>query len=319
MLRFLGTLFALYALWLPLQAQQEERYSQFMLNKLGINPAYAGTQGGITLSSLVRSQWLGLDGAPETQLLSFSVPVWNQNIGLGANIVRQTIGVSSNYSMETSYSYRLRAPRGYLHIGLQTSLRMLRTDFAQLKGTQPISQDQAVPSNIQSKLVPNFGVGLYYDSENFYIGLSTPRLLKSNIDLSDDQGPISKEVQHLYLMTGFVIPVGENASLQPNILFRYVKSAPVEADINLTLIFLDKFSVGASYRPGGSRDRGLGESISLLTSAQLSDKILFGIAYDMTLTELRNYTDGTVEGVLRFTVSGKSSGSGRSVDSPRDF
>ena len=319
MLRFLGTLFALCAIWLPLQAQQEERYSQFMLNKLGINPAYAGAQGGVTVSSLVRSQWLGLEGAPETQLLSFSVPVWNQNIGLGANLARQTIGVSSNYSVETSYSYRLRAPRGYLHIGLQTSLRMLRTDFSRLKGTQPISQDQAVPSNIQSKLVPNFGVGLYYDAENFYIGLSTPRLLKSNIDLSDDQGPISREVQHLYFMTGFVIPMGENASLQPNILFRYVKSAPVEADINLTLIFLDQFSVGASYRPGGARDKGLGESISLLTSVQLSDKILFGIAYDMTLTELRNYTDGTVEGVLRFTMSGKSSNSGRSVDSPRDF
>lgn len=319
MLRILGLLLLLCGLSLPLQGQQEERYTQFMHNKLGINPGYAGSSGGISISSLVRNQWLGLDGAPETQLVSFSMPVWNENLGLGANVLRQTIGVTSNYSLETAYSYRIRAPRGYIHLGLQTSMRMIRTDFSRLRGTQPIEQDQAVPVNIQSKLVPNFGAGLYYEADNFYFGLSAPRLLKSNIDLSDDQGVISREVMHLYLMTGFLIRMNDNLSFQPQALFRYVEAAPFDADINLSLLILDRFSAGISYRLGGSRAKGPGESIALLLGAQVSEKLLFGISYDATLSELQRYTDGTVEGVLRFMFAGKSSKGSGNVDSPRYF
>lgn len=301
-----------------LRGQQEERYTQFMLNKLSINPGYAGSSGGIVLSSLVRSQWIGLEGAPETQLLSFSMPLWNDNLGLGANMSRQTIGVSSNYSLETAYAYRIRAPRGYLHLGLQASARFLRTDFSKLQGTQPVETDQAVPPNIQSKLVPNFGAGLYYDADNFYFGISAPRLLKSNIDLSDDQGIISREVLHLYLMAGFVLPMGANVALQPQGLVRIVEASPLEVDINMSMLFMEKFSVGVSYRPGGGRAGSIGESVAFLLGAQVSDKWLFGMSYDYTLSNLKNYTDGTVEGVLRCTLSGNS-GRSRNVDSPRDF
>ncbi len=319
MRRFFGILLFVGFFGLSLSGQQEERYTQFMLNKLSINPGCAGSSEGISISSLVRSQWIGFEGAPETQLVSFSMPLWNDNLGLGANIVRQTIGVSSNYALETAYSYRIRAPRGYVHLGLQASARMIRTDFTRLQGTQPVDIDQAVPANIQSKLVPNFGAGIYYDAENFYFGLSVPRLLQSNIDLSDDEGVIAREVLHLYLMTGFLLRINDNMSLQPQALFRYVKSAPLEADINLNLLLMEKFSAGVSYRPGGARSGSLGESLAFLVGLQLSEKLLFGISYDVTLSELKSYTDGTVEGVLRFMFAGKSSGGGKDVDSPRYF
>jgi len=318
MKQLLGILCLLSVLASPLKGQQEERYTQFMLNKLSLNPGYAGSSGGIVLSSLVRSQWIGIEGAPETQILSFSMPLWNDNLGLGANLSRQTIGVSSNYSLETSYAYRIRAPRGYVHLGIQASARFLRTDFSRLQGTQPVETDQAVPANVQSKLVPNFGAGLYYDADNFYFGISAPRLLKSNIDLSDDQGVISREVLHLYLMAGFVIPMGSNIALQPQGLIRIVESSPLELDINMSLLFMEKFSVGVSYRPGGERSGGIGESMAFLLSAQVSEKWIFGMSYDYTLSSLKNYSDGTVEGVLRFMLSGNA-GRGRNVDSPRDF
>ncbi|MBK8654641.1 MAG: type IX secretion system membrane protein PorP/SprF [Haliscomenobacter sp.] len=298
-------------------AQQEEQYTQFMQYKLGLNPAYAGSSGGISISTLVRSQWIGLDGAPETQLVSFSIPVWNNNLGIGANMLRQTIGVTSNYTLETAYSYRIRAPRGFLHLGLQGSARLIRTDFGKLQGTQPIDQDGAIPNNLQSKFVPNFGAGLYYNAENFYFGLSVPRLLNVNIDLNDDQGTIAREVTHAYLMTGFIARLGDNLALQPQALFKYVKGAPFDADINLNLLILDRFTVGASYRLGGSKEKGLGESLAFLMGIQLSDKLLFGMSYDTTLSDLRRYNSGSIEGVLRFMLAGKSEGG--IYDSPRFF
>lgn len=318
-MRILISLTLMFSLLTGAFAQQEEQYTQFMHYKLGLNPAYAGSSGGISFAGLVRSQWLGLEGAPETQLVSFSMPAWNQNIGLGANILRQTIGVTSNYSLEAAYSYRIRAPRGFINAGLQTSARMIRTDFSKLRGTQPIEEDPTVPGTIQSRLVPNFGAGLYYYTDNFYMGISVPRLLQNNIDLSDDGGTISREVRHAYLMTGFVVNLGGNTKLQPQTLFKYVKSAPFDADFNLSLIFFDRFVTGVSYRTGGSKERGVGESVSFMFSSQIGSKMMFGLSYDATLSDLRRYTSGTVEGVVRFFFAGKPLPGGDAVDDPLFF
>ncbi len=317
-MRYSTTLLILCCTFHSLFAQQEEQYTQFMHYKLGLNPAYAGSAGdGISFASLVRNQWAGLEGAPQTQLVSFSTIAWGENVGLGANILRQTIGVTSNYSLETAYSYRLPAPRGYLHLGLQASARMIRTDFSKLRGTQPIGQDPALPQTLQSRLVPNFGTGIYYYSDNFYLGISIPRLIQNNIDLSDDGGIISREVRHTYLMSGFIVPLADNIQLQPQALFKYVKGAPFDADINLSLIFMEKFIAGASYRIGGSKENGLGESVSLLFSALVAERMLVGFSYDATLSELRRYSNGSIEAVVRFFFAGKSSS--KSVEDPRFF
>ena len=317
-MRLFISLLALCCTFQGLFAQQEEQFTQFMHYKLGLNPAYAGSAGdGISFAGLVRNQWSGLDGAPQTQLVSFSTIAWGENVGLGANILRQTIGVTSNYSLETAYSYRIPAPRGYLHLGLQASARMIRTDFAKLRGTQPIGQDPALPQTLQSRLVPNFGAGAYYYTDNFYLGISVPRLIQNNIDLSDDGGTISREVRHTYLMGGFIVPLAENIQLQPQALFKYVQGAPFDADVNLSLIFMEKFITGASYRIGGSKENGLGESVSLLFSAMIAERMLLGFSYDATLSELRRYSNGSVEAVLRFFFAGKSSS--KIVEDPRFF
>jgi len=317
-MRLFTSLLALLFTLEGLFAQQEEQFTQFMHYKLGLNPAYAGSAGdGISFASLVRNQWSGLEGAPQTQLVSFSTIAWGENVGLGANILRQTIGVTSNYSLETAYSYRIPAPRGYLHLGLQASARMIRTDFSKLRGTQPIGQDPALPQTLQSRLVPNFGAGAYYHSENFYLGISIPRLIQNNIDFSDDGGTISKEVRHTYLMSGFIVPLADNIKLQPQALFKYVQGTPFDADINLNFIFMDKIVTGASYRSGGSKENGLGESVSLLFSAMVAERMLLGFSYDATLSELRRYSNGSIEAVLRFFFAGKSSST--NVEDPRFF
>jgi type IX secretion system PorP/SprF family membrane protein len=318
-MRFL-TILLFWCCVLPsLFAQQEEQFTQFMHYKLGLNPAYAGAAGGISFAALTRNQWLGLNGAPQTQLVSFSMPAWGENVGLGANILRQTIGVSSNYSLETAYSYRIPAPRGYLNLGLQASARMIRTDFSKLNGTQPIEQDPVLPTTLQSRLVPNFGAGLYYYTDNFYMGVSVPRLIQNNIDLNDDGGIISREVRHTYLMTGFIVTLSDVIKLQPQALFKYVQGTPFDADINASLIFMDKFITGISYRTGGSKEKGLGESVSLMFSAQVAGRMLAGFSYDASLSELRRYSNGSLEVVLRFFLEGKAASPGTSVDDPRFF
>lgn len=311
----LGSLLFLFSL--VSHAQQEEQFTQFMQYKQGLNPAYAGSNENLSLTAISRHQWLGFEGAPQTQVISLIAPVLNQRIGVGANIVRQSIGVSDFYTLDGMYAYRFKVPRGFLGIGIQASARLFQADFSQLRGTQPITQDEAIPQGIQSKFVPNFGAGLYYDSPNFYLGFSIPRLLNTNIDLSNDGGVIAREVSHAYFMTGGTIELSENLGLQPQVLLKYVTGAPLDADFNVSLIINQRFSTGISYRLGGSQGSGFGEAVSLLTGIQLSSNFFLGLSYDATLSELRRYNSGSLEGLIRYTFGQKSGD--EEVDNPRYF
>lgn len=298
-------------------AQQEDQYTQFFYHKMGFNPGYAGSSDGTCISILARNQWLGFEGAPQTQLVTFNAPLFNKRVGIGASILRQKIGLTEKYTAETVYSYRVNLGRGTLGIGVQGSVRLIRVKFSDANATQPIETDGSIPQDFQSKYVPNFGAGLYYTSSRFYLGISIPRLLKNNIDLADGDATISKEVNHFYVMGGLLISLSENMDLQPQVLLKYVSGAPFDADTNLNFIFRDTFTAGLSYRIGGSSRSGIGESLSLVLGAQVTESILLGISYDYTLSELRDYNSGSIEAMLRYCIGGKSEG--EEYVSPRFF
>ncbi len=301
-----------------LSAQQDEQFTQFMYHKIGFNPAYAGMQETPCFTALVRQQWIGLEGAPQSQLLSFNMPLSATGIGLGAYVSRHTIGATERYTAEASYAYRFNLGRGgRLGIGLSTSVRLLRTDFDQLESTEPREGDPSIPVGIQSKYVPNFGAGIYYSNQTFYFGVSVPRLLENNIDLADESTIISREVRHFYMMGGVLIDLGGKVQMQPQAILKYLVGAPFDGEANLNFIFNERVYAGVSYRIGGSRRSGIGESGSLLLGMQINDFLMFGLSYDATLSELRTYANGSVEGVLRYCLGGRSKGD--EILSPRFF
>lgn len=291
---------------LSLAAQQEQQLTQFMNFKMGFNPAVAGNEHTTVITALVRSQWLGLEGAPQSQMLSFNMPVFNERVGIGANLIRHTIGLTERYELDAVYTYRIPWGRGHLSAGLQGTVRLIRTDYNEAVAIQPIESDPAIPMGVQSKYVPNFGFGVYYESQKFYLGFSIPRFLQNNIDLADSDDVLTREVRHFYLMGGWTIPVSEKVALTPQFLLKYVKGAPFDADINLNVEFLERFTTGVSYRIGGSKTSSLGESASLLVGVDITEKLMFGISYDATLSELKSYNNGSVEGVLKFLIGGKT-------------
>lgn len=302
-----------------LLAQQEEQYTQFMHYKLAFNPAYAGSTGGTRITALARQQWIGIEGAPSSQVITFNMATLDsKRLGVGGSIVRNSIGATERYTLEGDYAYRFELGNGYMGMGISASVRMIRTDFSKLRANQSTTIDQALPLGYQSRYVPNFGAGLFYNNEKFYLGFSAPRLLRNNIDLADEGGTISKEVNHFYGMTGFVIPLkGDDIKMQPHLLLKYVAGAPFDADFNVSVTFMNKITGGISYRIGGNKTTSAGESISALFSAQVSKSILFGLAYDYSLTELRDYNSGTAEVFLHYIIGGEAEG--EIFENPRFF
>ena len=62
--------------------QQDPQYTQYMYNMNIINPAYTGSTEGLAVGALYRSQWVGLDGGPETFTFNIHSPVGKQ-VGFG--------------------------------------------------------------------------------------------------------------------------------------------------------------------------------------------------------------------------------------------
>ncbi len=283
-------------------AQQESQFTQFMYNKMAYNPGSAGSNGVPEATVFYRNQWMGFEGAPKTQGANFQ-STWLQNrVGLGANLVHRSIGIQDRMTLDAAYAYRVRAFRGTLGAGLQASVRYFRNNYLdpRLQGTQPVSTDAAVPQDAMSKILPNFGFGLYYQGEQFYLGLSAPRLVANNIDFAKAGSVLSKEVQHFYLMSGYKWAVAEGVELTPQFLFKYVKNAPLDGDFNLNATLNERFIAGLTYRLGGGQVSSAGESIDLLAGVQATPKIFVALSYDIGMTQLRKYHNGSVELVARY-------------------
>lgn len=283
-------------------AQQQYHNTQFFYYKLGYNPAYAGSQENTCISCIYRHQWLGLNGAPKTMVLTFNMPIFNQRVGVGANLFRHTIGISTIHNLDLVYAYRTRLGNGMLGIGAMGSVRSWENDYQLTTSTQPKSEDPSIPDGTQDKFLFNFGTGLYFNSEKFYIGFSVPRLLKNNIDFASSDVQISREIQHIYLMGGLEMPLNNQVKLQPQMMMKYVAGAPVSFDANFNLILQDRYIVGLTYRLGGNKKSRLGESVDIFLAAQLTNNILFGLSYDYTLSDLHDYNTGSIEASLHYCL-----------------
>lgn len=298
--------------------QQQPQNTQFMNYKLGYNPGFAGSQEAPCITCIYRQQWLGLDGAPSMAIASFNMPLNNQRVGIGANLFRHTIGITTIYNADLAYSYRVRLGKGMLGLGVMGSLRSMKQDYDKTTATQPKDLDGSIPAGSSSKFLFNFGTGLYYNNDKMYIGLSAPRLLENNIDYVDSDVQISREVQHLYLMGGVTLPLNEVLSLKPQALLKFVPKAPVDFDANLSLLVQKRYLVGLTYRLGGDKVDSNGESLDFILGAQLTDNIMFSVSYDMTLSEIKNYSNGSIEAAVRYCI-GKASEQGKEYDNPRFF
>lgn len=284
-------------------AQQEPQYTQFIFNKLTYNPGYAGSFVSPTLTAIYRNQWLGIDGSPKTQILTYNQHLFGENVGIGLNLVRNTIAITRSVTVEAAYSYRIRLRRGHLGIGVMPSVRSFSQNWAdeRLYSPTPAGTDLAIPTDSGTKWLVNMGAGFYFSNEKWFAGISLPRIFRLNIDLSEfgDEDDISREVWHLNAMGGIDFDVSDDLRLTPQLMIKYVPNAPFDAELNVSALLKEKFYGGLGYRMGGDVN-GLGESIDVLLGMQATKNLFFCLSYDIGLSRLQRYSNGSIEVTARW-------------------
>lgn len=282
-----------------LNAQQDNLYTQFMYNKIGLNPAYAGNDKALCVTGIVRDQWAGFEGSPKAQAFSVNFPGFSK-VGLGLNISRHTIGVSEKITIEGMYAYRFKVKDGNLSMGMSFSGRSYKKDFSDpsISIIRPFYEDNAIDNGLYKTSVFNLGFGVYYSSDRFYIGASVPRLMRADIDVKSGDKK-SLEVRHLYLMSGGAMDIRRNIVMMPQILFRWAENSPYNMDLNLGFLFYDRFYSAATVRTGGFTDSWF-ESIDFILGLHITNNLFLATAYDVTLTPLRKYENGSLELLLQY-------------------
>lgn len=306
MIRSMGMVLAL-GLSTSMLAQQDPQFTQYMFNLLAINPAYAGSADRASLKALSRHQWVGFDGAPTTQTLTFHSPVWHESLGVGGTVLRDSHGPITQYTFMADVAYRIHMGDAKLAFGLKGGLNLLQGTFAELN---PLEQnDQVFQQNVNTKLDPQFGFGMMYYSDRYFLGISAPKLLRTEFFETDSLAFVSSPGQrpHYFLTGGYVFDLGVYHKFKPTFLVKAVQGAPVSFDLSANFLFYEKFWLGAMYRHT--------DAVGALAQYHITDELTVGYAYDFPLSPLRNYSGGSHEIMLGFEFGNKLKG----VRSPRYF
>ncbi|MFD2890549.1 type IX secretion system membrane protein PorP/SprF [Flavobacterium chuncheonense] len=286
-----------------IQAQQQPQYTQYMYNTMSINSGYTGTNGRLEATLLHRSQWIGIDGAPDTQALGIHGKL-SENTGLGLSVINDKIGPQSQQYINANFAYRLRLSENtILSLGINSGLDLLNVDWS--KGIYQ-NPDNAFASNIENKARFIIGSGAFLYGEKWYLGLSVPNFLITD-SYDDIEESVIRKKTHYYVQGGYVFDLSSNLKFKPAFLAKIVEGAPVTYDLSGNFMINEKFVLGAAYR--------FTDAFSGLAGFQISKSLFIGYAYDHSVTKLQKYNDGSHEIILKFNLNDKT----KLARSPRFF
>jgi type IX secretion system PorP/SprF family membrane protein len=266
--------------------------SQYVLNPLSINPAFAGNRGALNIAAFYRRQWTGIPGAPETMSLSADAPFFDSKLGLGFIITNDKIGVTKETHFVTNYSYKINMRNGILSLGLGAGLITTNTAWSDLVVLDQGDENMLV--NTQVFVVPDFSFGTYYSSANYFAGFSIPQLMGYKFDFDKNKYTLFVNPgQYNYLINaGYVYSINPKIKLLPSTLITYSPGKKLLFDFNMYASLNDRIWGGLSYRNG--------RSLGALIQVAVNNQIRVAYTYDFDFGTLGHYSNGSHEIMLRY-------------------
>ena len=293
---------------ITVSAQIDPQFSQNMFNKLANNPGFAGSRGDISTSVLHRSQWMGFgeNGGSAASTQNFSVDAELPSLfgGVGLNIVNDNIAEFNNLGLQASYAFRTELGVGQIGMGMSVGVYQSGVDGARLKPAT--DNDPAVPTvNVKGSSL-DIGAGVYYNTQDVYIGISSSHMTEPTIEWSEGSSINTIDLKrHYFLISGYYYEINSTLSLNPSI---YLKSdgATSQLDINTNVIYNNKLWGGVSYR--------LDEGIILLAGMNVNEDLRFGLGYDVTII---NPMTNSIEFMLGYNFKIKTNKAVSKYKNPR--
>ncbi len=272
------------------EAQQDPNFTLYNFNMNIINPAYAGTKDSPELNLVYRSQFLGIDDAPRTVSMAYSKNV-GRNLGIGISLINDKVFILKQTDVAVDISYKIKlSEQTKLYFGLKAGGGFTNIDLTRAYdgGDDPLFLEN------QDFFNPHVGAGIHVQNKNFYITVSTPNFLKGKRYEKQGNAPtVAIDNSHFYLGTGVNLSLSENLMVTPMFMMRNVEGVPNSYDMGAAFDIHKKVIIGMNYR--------VKEMISSYTLLDVSDKLKFGVAYDVTMSDLYLVDQrGSIEFIFKY-------------------
>lgn len=270
-------------------SQQDAQYTQYMYNMSVINPAYTtGNTGIINIGALHRTQWVGVEGAPKSSNLFVHTPI-NDKIEVGFSLINDNIGdIVKENNLYADFAYKLDLEeQGKLSFGLKAGVTFFDVNFNGLVlESGDVFSDPDFANNI-NKSYFNMGAGVYYNTDNYYVGLSIPNILNTQ-HLDRNNGRYQgTEQAHVFFTGGYVYDINEEFKIKPAFMTKFVKGSPVTVDLTANVLYQNRIEFGLGYR--------FDDAFSAMANFKATPELRVGYAYDHTISNLGPFSSGSHE------------------------
>lgn len=271
------------------RAQQDPMYTQYMFNISSVNSAAIGRGDNISLMAVDRLQWVGFEGAPKTLSLTADIPVKFFNSGVGLTYVNDRIGVEQNNNLYLDYAYHIKLTEKIkLGMGIKAGFKVFSAAYSDMDLEN--NTDQQYANDIQGDIMPNFGLGLFAYSDNYYLGLSAPKLVNHKYEGSE--AVAGGEERHYFIIGGYVQPINQDIVFKPAFNLKMVQASKASLDITANFLFREIIWAGLGYRSG--------DAITVLTQIEFLNQFRVGYAYDITVSKMRTASSGSHEIMISY-------------------
>lgn len=279
-----------------INAQQLPMYSQYMFNRMLINPGVTGSEKDLPVQIAIRQQWVGFDDAPSTQTISAHYCFQNYNMGVGAVLFVDRFGAEQKMGIQANYSYILPIfSDAKIAFGLSFQAFQYQLNYTELVALDEL--DPNLYGTRESKFVPESDFGVYLYHEDYFAGISANQMIGLPVKIGGQEIHMAKMVRHFNLMGGYKFTLNPEFELEPSTLVKTTFKAPSQLDLNVRAIYQKNYWLGISYRTAGD----------IVTLLGLRYKEFdFGIAADFATSDIAAYQSGSYELMLKYNIPIKS-------------
>lgn len=264
-------------------AQEQSNYYSYLMNRVNLNTAYAGSEEQISGILNSRTQWAGVKGAPRNIMFGMHGPIF-ANQGMGLRIISDTRGSFQTMRSDFMYSHKFYLKENlFFRMGLSAgvinrSLNVVNTQSKSFNENDPmLTNEQYNFTNFVS------GFGLLVEWKGLQVGFSAPHMIEDNAIIN----------QHMVGIASYKYDIGEKWQIEPLIIYQNFPILKNQLDAALKGTFAKKVWVQGSYRTNKSFTGAVGFNLKGFG---------VGYLYEHNSQPLQALSGGTHEIAISFSI-----------------
>ena len=278
-----------------MKAQQSPQFSLGFLNRMFVNPGYAGNtpENLFTTTAINRLELAGFNGAPVITTVDLHGPVTFFGItsGVGVSLYNESVGALRMPGINLTYAYRHKIFDGVIGIGITAGV--LTSWYAEQNWRLPEggSQSEGLPTNETAGVNFDVGLGLYYQSATWFGGLAGKHLTTPKLGV-EKKGTLPRTI---YANLGYTYAVDESDWVFTPMVDLVTDFGQTSFAIKTTGTFREKYWGGLGYR--------WGQAIVGMVGIELFEGVKVAYAYEFLTSKLNRFSGGCHELSLSYSFS----------------